>query len=67
MRRKQQQQSLIPLDVAMRWDAAQYDNPREYGNLVDRWENYKQFADDGNGNDSTTGEPLKTFDEWLNS
>jgi hypothetical protein len=65
MRRKQQR--LIPLEVAMQWDAAQYDNPREYWNLVDRWENYKHLCDDGHGNDCETGELLKTFDQWLNS
>lgn len=35
--------------------------------LQDRYNLYRELADDGNGNDSTTGEPLKTFDEWLNS
>lgn len=34
--------------------------------LEDRYNVYIQCADDGNGNDITTGEPLKTFDEWLN-
>ncbi len=28
---------------------------------------YLDFADDGNGLDSTTGKPLKTYEEWLNS
>jgi hypothetical protein len=28
---------------------------------------YLACADDGNGIDDTTGQPLKTFDEWLNS
>ena len=28
---------------------------------------YLDLADDGQGNDITTGKPLKTFDEWLNS
>ena len=40
-----------------------------------RWRNneteyniYLSCADDGNGGDVTNnGEPLKTFDEWLNS
>ena len=40
---------------------------QRHNRLKDQWENYRRFADDGNGNDSTTGEPLKTFDEWLNS
>ena len=28
---------------------------------------YLDCADDGNGIDVTTGKPLKTYDEWLNS
>lgn len=28
---------------------------------------YLACADDGEGMDFTTGQPLKTFDEWLNS
>ncbi len=28
---------------------------------------YLACADDGHGNDVTTGGPLKTFDEWLAS
>ena len=28
---------------------------------------YLDLADDGTGIDITTGRPLKTYDEWLNS
>jgi hypothetical protein len=28
---------------------------------------YLSCANDGNGFDFTTGKPLKTYDEWLNS
>lgn len=28
---------------------------------------YLSCADDGQGNDITTGQPLKTYDQWLNS
>ena len=28
---------------------------------------YLAFADDGRGNDITTGKPLKTYQEWLAS
>ena len=28
---------------------------------------YLSCADDGNGTDFTTGKPLKTYDEWLNT
>lgn len=37
------------------------------GTLEDRYEIYVQCVDDGNGNDSITGEPILTFDEWLNN
>jgi len=35
--------------------------------LEDRYNVYLISANDGNGRDITTGEKLKTFDEWLNS
>jgi len=35
------------------------------GTLWQRYELYLELADDGKGNDITTGQPLKTFDEWL--
>ena len=28
---------------------------------------YLSFADDGKGIDFTTGKPMKTYDEWMNS
>ena len=28
---------------------------------------YLDFADNGQGIDITTGQPLKTYDEWMNS
>ena len=34
--------------------------------LTDRYESYVILADNGEGVDTTTGEPLLTFDEWLN-
>ncbi len=37
------------------------------GTNSDEYDIYLTFADDGNGIDITTGEPLKTYDEWLNS
>ena len=37
------------------------------GSLEDKYEIYVKNADDGNGNDITTGEPLLSFDEWLNN
>lgn len=37
------------------------------GTNKDEYEIYLAFADDGKGNDITTGKKLKTYDEWLNS
>ena len=37
------------------------------GTPEDKYQIYLDQANDGNGNDSTTGEPLLTFDEWLNN
>ena len=36
------------------------------GTNDDEYQIYLYFADDGTGLDITTGEPLKTYDEWLN-
>lgn len=33
--------------------------------LEARYKNYLNCADDGTGIDITTGQPLKTFEEWL--
>ena len=38
---------------------------RANGDLKDRYDCYVQYAGDGKGNDLETGEPLKTFDEWM--
>lgn len=32
-----------------------------------KYQTYLSCADDGNGVDFTTGKPLKTYEEWLNS
>lgn len=39
------------------------------GSDDDEYQIYLTFADDGNGMDRTTGckQPLKTYEEWLNS
>jgi len=37
------------------------------GTNYEEYEIYVTCADDGKGNDSTTGEPLKTYQEWLDS
>ena len=53
----------IPLDVLMsdEWQTqARGTNDQEY-------EIYLACADDGTGIDFTTGQPLKSFDDWLNS
>ena len=49
------------LEVSAEWQTqARGSNSNEY-------EIYLACADDGNGNDITTGQPLKTFEEWLAS
>jgi hypothetical protein len=35
--------------------------------LRDKYDIYVVCCDDGFGNDKETGEPLLTFDEWLNN
>lgn len=37
------------------------------GTNSDEYEIYLTCADDGKGNDSTTGELLKSYEEWLDS
>ncbi len=37
------------------------------GTNENEYQMYLTFADDGSGIDFTTGKPLKTYDEWLNS
>ena len=37
------------------------------GTNSDEYEIYLTCADDGSGNDFTTGEPLKSYEEWLDS
>jgi len=36
------------------------------GTNEDEYDIYRACADDGKGNDLTTGKPLKTYEEWLN-
>ena len=38
-----------------------------YMTLSERYDLYLELADDGKGNDITSGKVLKTFDEWLSS
>lgn len=38
---------------------------RYNGTLQDRYKCYLQCANDGNGNDITTGLPLKSFNQWM--
>ena len=37
------------------------------GTNSDEYEIYLVCADDGKGNDWTTGEPLKSYEEWMDS
>lgn len=49
------------LEIKANWQT------RARGANEDEYEIYLACADDGKGNDFTTGLPLKTFEEWLNS
>ncbi len=40
---------------------------RARGTNNDEYQIYLECANDGTGIDFTTGEPLKSYDEWLNS
>jgi len=40
---------------------------QQRGGNKSEYQIYLVFANDGRGNDATTGEKLRTFDEWLNS
>ena len=40
---------------------------RARGDNDSEYQIYLSLADDGKGIDITTGKPLKTYDEWLNS
>ena len=42
-------------------------NVPENGALRDRYAIYLSCSNDGKGNDSFTGEPLLTFNQWLNT
>ena len=37
------------------------------GTDADEYQIYLACCDDGQGNDFRNGQPLKTFDEWVNS
>lgn len=57
-------QDFVPLDEDNHDD---WNAHTQSGGLQDRYQAYIDSADDGEGNDVTTGGPLKSFDEWLNS
>jgi len=40
---------------------------RSRGTNDNEYQIYLSCANDGQGNDITTGKPLKTYNEWLNS
>ena len=51
----------------MKLEYEQYWQTRARGTNDSEYQIYLSFADDGKGIDITTGNPLKTYDEWLNS
>jgi len=57
----EQRRSKMKLEHNEFWQTqARGDNDSEY-------QIYLSCANDGEGNDITTGKPLKTYEEWLNS
>ena len=48
-------------------NAADYMDLYHADTLEELYEEYVEQNDDGVGNDRITGEPLLTFDDWLNS
>ncbi len=52
----------------MRKDKMKYKRNRyDKSTLRERFEVYLLCANDGKGNDITTGQPLKTFEQWIKS
>lgn len=45
----------------------QFWQTKSRGSLEHEYEIYLSCADDGTGHEIMTGEPLKTFDEWMRS
>ena len=51
----------------MKLEYNQFWQTKSRGSLEDEYEIYLSCADDGTGHEIMTGEPLKTFDEWMRS
>ena len=51
----------------MKLEYNQFWQTKSRGSLEDEYEIYLSCSDDGTGHDDITGEPLKTFDEWMRS
>jgi len=48
-------------------DKLEYYQTQSRGSNDNEYQIYLACCDDGHGNDFRTGQPLKTFDEWINS
>jgi len=51
----------------MKLEYTEFFQTKARGTNDQEYQIYLDLADDGKGNDITTGNPLKTYDEWLNS
>ena len=52
-------------DQKMELQKSEFWQTKYRGTNDDEYQIYLACADDGDGNDITTGLPLKTYDEWL--
>ena len=62
-----QKQALICKEKSMELEYNEFWQTQARGSNSNEYEIYLSCANDGKGNDVTTGKPLKTFEEWLNS
>jgi hypothetical protein len=63
----QQHKAAINEDKKMKLEQNEFWQTQARGSNDSEYQIYLSCADNGKGIDFTTGKPLKTYDEWLNS
>ena len=58
---------MIIYDPNEKFEDGQWTLNKMFGDKEDEYNIYLSCADDGTGHEIMTGEPLKTYDEWLNN
>ena len=58
---------MIVYDPNEKFEDGQWTLNKMFGDKKDEYNIYLSCADDGTGHEIMTGEPLKTYDEWLNN